>query len=268
MGGRVSVQDHPGPPEAPERPSRRPPEWLPSGFQVLKPPPVLIRSKSAMEAEAPRGPRSTGARAVPGPGAEKRAEAEEDKELVRRAQAGDEAAFGRLVERHGDRAYALALRILRSTSDAEEVAQDALVRAWRSLPRFRGDSAFSSWLYRIVARQAFDRAAVLKSRRNREASGEGIEALPAESAGPDPEARERAVRLERLVAGLPEVPRTVVTLYYYQDRSVAEVAKILGMPENTVKTHLSRARAALRTGWAREDAPEPPPAAPGDEGTR
>lgn len=210
-----------------------------------------------MEAEAPRGPRSTGARAVPGPGAEKRDEArpegEEDRELVRRAQEGDEAAFSVLVERHGDRAYALALRILRSTSDAEEVAQDALVRAWRSLSKFRGDSAFSSWLYRIVARQAFDRAAVLKSRRHREVGGEGIDDVPAETAGPDPEARERAVRLERLVAGLPEVPRTVVTLYYYQDRSVAEVAKILGMPENTVKTHLSRARAALRTGWTDEE---------------
>lgn len=210
-----------------------------------------------MEAEAPRTPRTTGARAVPGSSAEKRAEAQprgdDDRELVRRAQGGDEAAFGVLVERHGDRAYALALRILKSTSDAEEVAQDALVRAWRSLPRFRGDSAFSSWLYRIVARQAFDRAAVLKSRRQRETGGEGIEDVPAETSGPDPEARERAVRLERLVAGLPEVPRTVVTLYYYQDRSVAEVAKILGMPENTVKTHLSRARATLRTGWTGEE---------------
>ena len=202
-----------------------------------------------MEAEAPRAPRGTGARAVPGRGAE----ATDDRELVRRAQGGDEAAFGVLVERHGDRAYALALRILKSTSDAEEVAQDALVRAWRSLPRFRGDSAFSSWLYLIVARRAFDRAAVLKSRRHRETGGEGIEDVPAETAGPDPEARERAVRLERLVAGLPEVPRTVVTLYYYQDRSVAEVAKILGMPENTVKTHLSRARTALRTGWTDEE---------------
>jgi len=60
-----------------------------------------------------------------------------------------------------------------------------------------------------------------------------------------PEARERAVRLERLVAGLPDVPRTVVTLYYYQDRSVAEVARILQMPENTVKTRLFYARKRL-----------------------
>jgi RNA polymerase sigma-70 factor (ECF subfamily) len=213
----------------------------------LKPLGPLARSKSSGEG-GPIPPRH-GRAADRGGGAEP-----DERELIRRAQGGDQAAFQRLVEQHGQRAYALALRIVRSASDAEEVAQDALVRAWRSLPRFRGDSAFSSWLYRIVVRRAFDRAAVLKGRRGREAGAEGIEMLPAEGGGPDPEARERAVRLERLVAGLADVPRTVVTLYYYQDRSVAEVARILQMPENTVKTHLSRARAALRTGWLDQDA--------------
>jgi RNA polymerase sigma-70 factor (ECF subfamily) len=215
-------------------------------------PPDLSKSSSEAGEEHPGRPGRGGQGGAPAEG-----EAEE-RELIRLAQDGDPNAFRRLVERHGTRAYALALRIVRSASDAEEVAQDALVRAWRSLPRFRGDSKFSSWLYRIVVRRAFDRAAVLKGRRGREVSAEGIESLAAEGAAegasPDPEARERAARLERLVAGLPEVPRTVVTLYYYQDRSVAEVARILGMPENTVKTHLSRARAALRTGWLGEDA--------------
>ena len=181
----------------------------------------------------------------------------EERELVRRAQGGDQAAFRRLVDRHGDRVHALALRILRSASDAEEVAQDALVRAWRALPRFRGDAAFSTWLYRIVVRQAFDRAAVLKGRRMREVGLEAIDQIAEPAApGPDPEARERGARLERLVAQLPEVQRTVVTLYYYHDRSVEDVARTLHMPENTVKTHLSRARAALRTAWLREADPD------------
>jgi RNA polymerase sigma-70 factor (ECF subfamily) len=187
----------------------------------------------------------------------------EERELVRRAQAGDERAFRRLVEMHGDRASALALRIVRSPSDAEEDAQDALVRAWRSLPRFRGESAFSSWLYRIVVRRAYDRAAVLKGRRGREAGIEDAGSLPAAAPGPDAGARELSVRLERLVAELPEVPRTVVTLYYYQDRSVAEVASILRMPENTVKTHLSRARERLRTGWSASEDPATGPSAKG-----
>jgi RNA polymerase sigma-70 factor (ECF subfamily) len=177
----------------------------------------------------------------------------EDRDLVRRAQGGDEGAFRHLVERHGGRAHALALRILKSASDAEEVAQDAFVRAWRALPGFRGDSAFSSWLYRIVARRAFDRAAVLKGRRAREADIERAEDLPAAEAGPDATASERSRRIERLLAALPEVPRTVVTLYYLEDRSVQEVAMTMRMPENTVKTHLSRARAALRIAWMREE---------------
>ena len=90
---------------------------------------------------------------------------------------------------------------------------------------------------------------------------------PIEATGFDrtPSYAETRAWLERLVAGLPEVPRTVVTLYYYQDRSVAEVATILRMPENTVKTHLSRARAALRVGWTAENVPDPPQAAPGDD---
>jgi RNA polymerase sigma-70 factor (ECF subfamily) len=175
-----------------------------------------------------------------------------DDELVRRARAGDAEAFRSLVDRHADRALALARRILRSPSDAEEVAQDAFVRAWRALPRFRGDSAFSSWLYRIVARQAFDRSAVLKSRRSREAGIEGVEDLPAGSGGADDEALGRARQLERLVAALPETQRIVVTLFYFQDRSVEEVAGTLRMPENTVKTHLNRARAALRAAWPTE----------------
>lgn len=217
----------------------------PRGAAGLKPWEVLIPSKSAMEAQA--------APPAAGEGSGRAAEGAEDRELVRRAQGGDEAAFRRLVERHGGRAHALALRILRSTSDAEEVAQDAFVRAWRALPGFRGDSAFSSWLYRIVARRAFDRAAVLKGRRAREADIEHAGDLPAAAAGPDPEGRERARRLERLLAELPEVPRTVVTLYYLEDRSVHEVAKTMRMPENTVKTHLSRARAALRVAWMRDE---------------
>lgn len=210
----------------------------------MKPFDPLDPSKSSMETRAAPSP-------DPGAPSSHGNEAGEDRELVRRAQAGDEAAFRRLVDRHADRAYALALRIVRTASDAEEVAQDAFVRAWRGLPRFRGDAAFSSWLYRIVARRAFDRAAVLKGRRGREveADAEAIERLPDDARHVDDDARARARRLARLVASLPDVPRLVVTLYYFEDRSVEEVAKTLQMPENTVKTHLSRARAALRGAW-------------------
>jgi RNA polymerase sigma-70 factor (ECF subfamily) len=173
--------------------------------------------------------------------------AADDDECVARARGGDAEAFRVLVERYRDRVYGLALRIVRSAPDAEEVAQDAFVRAWLALPRFRGEASFSTWIYRIAARRAFDRAQTLKLRRGREA---GIEAAgEAAALGDDAPRTALARQLERLVAGLPPAQRVAVTLYYLQDRSVEQVAVTLAMPENTVKTHLSRARAALRATW-------------------
>ena len=171
----------------------------------------------------------------------------EERRLIARAQAGDTGAFRELVDQHRARAYTLALRILRSTSDAEEVAQDAFVRVWTALPGFRGESSFATWLHRIVARRAFDRAQVLRNRRARE---QDEEALP-EPAAPVTEDADtlRAAVLQRLVSGLSPAQRAAVTLFYYEGRSVEQVAMILGMPENTVKTHLLRARAALRSAW-------------------
>jgi RNA polymerase sigma-70 factor (ECF subfamily) len=176
--------------------------------------------------------------------------------LVERARAGDREAFRELVEQHQDRAFGLALRITRSRADAEEVAQDAFVRAWLALPRFRGESSFATWLHRIVARRALDRVSELRLRIGREVVVEDVAlvARPADAAeGADPEAAARARRIERLVLELPAAQRAAVTLFYYEDRSVSQVAETLGMPENTVKTHLARARAALRRAWLRVD---------------
>ena len=175
--------------------------------------------------------------------------APDEQSLVRRAQAGDQAAFRVLVARHRDRAYALALRLTGSAADAEEVAQDAFVRAWRALPAFRLEARFGTWLHRIVARLALDRRVQLQARAKREAP---------ESDAPEPVAPEAGEENERilalLLAELPERARAAVVLYYYEDRSVGEVARILGVPEGTVKTLLSRARVSLREAWARQEA--------------
>lgn len=184
--------------------------------------------------------------------------------LVERARGGDQNAFRELVVLHQDRAYGLALRITRSPADAEEVAQDAFVRAWLALPRFRGESSFATWVHRIVARRALDRLRELKARRGHEMGVEEAALLPAPDvrppgvqAGAGPggfEEMVRARRLERLVFELPAAQRAAVTLYYYEGKSVEQVAAMLGMPGNTVKTHLARARAALRKAWLREQA--------------
>ena len=180
----------------------------------------------------------------------------EERAWVERARGGDTEAFRKLVERHRDRAYGLAFRMLGSAAEAEETAQDAFLRAWRALPHFRGESAFSTWLHRIVVRRALDRQAVLKSRRAREAPLE--EAGPGQLAAP-PTTGEAALepglrrKLERLLDSLSEMQRTVVLLYYYEDRSVDEVARTLGIPEGSVKTHLHRARALLRDQWLEDE---------------
>jgi RNA polymerase sigma-70 factor (ECF subfamily) len=174
---------------------------------------------------------------------------------VERAKLGDDGAFRRLVERHRDRAYGLALRILRSAPDAEDAAQEAFVRAWRALPLFRGESGFSTWLYRIVARQSFDRLEQIKRRRERETALDAV-AEPA-AAAPGAASGSLARRLERLMGTLSPVQRAAVSLYYWQDLSVEDVATALGMPENTVKTHLSRARNELRDAWRRAEHDEP-----------
>lgn len=186
------------------------------------------------------------------------AAADPDLALTGRARDGDAEAFRQLVERHRDRAYAVARRIVRFDADAEEVAQDAFVRAWKALPGFRGESRFSTWLHRIVVRQALDRAETLARRRGREAALDDAPAAVAAvaDAATDFEATHRARRLETLVDGLTPAQRAAVTLYYHEDHSVERTAELLQLPVNTVKTHLRRAREALRTGWlAQEETP-------------
>ena len=195
------------------------------------------------QAASPGAPGERISSSTPAPGG---TTAEDDRSLVARAKAADQASFRELVDRHRDRAYGLALRILRSPPDAEEVAQDAFVRAWLSLPGFRGEAKFSTWLYRIVARRAFDRAAVLKGRRARETSLEEARSVAVGKASLEAAARAtNMLRLERSLDELSAVQRAVVTMYYYQERAVQQVAEALGLPEGTVKDPpSSRARGA------------------------
>jgi RNA polymerase sigma-70 factor (ECF subfamily) len=178
----------------------------------------------------------------------------EEAAILERARAGDAQAFRQLVEQHQDRAYTLALRILGSAAEAEETAQDAFMRAWLALPGFRGEASFSTWLHRIVVNRALDRAARLRRRAALEAGpgSAGEAAGAADTAGGTEEAT-RSRRLEAMIQLLPPAQRAAITLYYYEDRSVAEVARTLGVPPGTVKTHLSRARRALRDGWLRRE---------------
>lgn len=205
----------------------------------MKPQAVLERSKPAMNPGSHKIAPPAGA-GEPG--------------LVEQARGGDLRAYEALVQEYTGRAFGLALRIVRSTPDAEEVVQDAFVRAWKALPSFRADATFGTWLYRIVTNCALDRCARLKNRALREAPLEAHDShMDARAAGTGTEDGAEHARLARLVASLPAIQRAVVTLYYLQDRSVAEVAATLHLNENTVKTHLHRARATLRHAWTGEE---------------
>ncbi len=178
-----------------------------------------------------------------------------DQELVARSLAGDDAAFGELVTRYSDFVYTIAARIV-GDSDADDVAQESFIRAHAALGRFRGDSKFSSWLYRI----AVNRSLTHLKRRGRRPEpvdlGPGAEGLAAvlPDGGPDPERLvlddEFRLRVRRAVAALPPRYRAAVTLFYLEEKDYAEVAGVLGIPMGTLKTHLHRARAMLREALA------------------
>ena len=173
----------------------------------------------------------------------------DETEMVRRSQGGDQQAFAVLVQAYQGTAYALALRLLRNPEEAADVAQEAFIRAWQALPRFRGQSRFGTWLYRIVYNLSLNRQDALRRQGPRVADGEAVAAaLPAREGDPvrETEAGELREWLWEQVDLLPERYRAVLVLYYLRELSYDEIAGILELPLGTVKTHLYRAKAELK----------------------
>lgn len=180
----------------------------------------------------------------------------EDRDIIEQVLAGDTDAFGQLVERYQSKVYNLALRMTGSEDDASDMAQEAFLRAWRSLPAFQFESAFSTWLFRLTHNICIDHLRAQKRRPTVSltvADDEGEEAvqLDVPDPAPDPElaailAEDRAL-LAMAMAQLPEGFREILTLRAINDLSYSEIAEILHLQEGTVKSRLSRARAQLRT---------------------
>jgi RNA polymerase sigma-70 factor (ECF subfamily) len=162
--------------------------------------------------------------------------------LVTRAQRRDPRAFEELYRRHHRRIYALALRLTRDAGRAEELTQDAFVRAWEALPAFRGDSAFATWLHGIAVRVFLEQSRTERRRTERIETADDLEVylVAARRAMP-----ETSLSLEKAIAGLPDGARVPLVLYAVEGYKYEEIARLLGLALGTVKAQIHRARRLL-----------------------
>lgn len=173
-----------------------------------------------------------------------------DREAVSRVRAGDVEAFAGIVERWQGPLVNLAWRFCRDRGQAEEMAQDAFIRAFRALPRWRGESAFSTWLFAIATN-------LYRSHARRTGptwvAVEEAEAVadPAPGVGSALEREDEAEAVRQAVFGLPARYRDALILYYFHELDVEAAARTLQLPEGTVKARLSRGRDLLRGKLAR-----------------
>jgi len=173
--------------------------------------------------------------------------------LIERCRAGDLTAFEPLVEKYRQRAYRLAYNVLRDPEEAWDVAQDAFIRAFQALPSFRGDSAFYTWLFRIVMNVARDRARQ-HAARGRAFGTERVDEkdwdriLVDQGTAPDANATqvEEREKIRRALATLSEPHRAIIMLSDLEGLSYREIAEVLNIPMGTVMSRLHNARRRLR----------------------
>ncbi|MBM3469622.1 MAG: sigma-70 family RNA polymerase sigma factor [Armatimonadetes bacterium] len=167
----------------------------------------------------------------------------DERDLIHRSRAGEIEAFDLLVRLHQDRVYNLAYRITGNREDASDAAQDAFVRAYQALPRYREDAAFSTWLYRIATNAALDLV-------RRRPAHPAVELSAEFRAIDDPEAaanrREVTRRVHAALGRLPVEYRTAVVLRDLQGLAYDEIARVLQVPLGTVRSRLARGREAMR----------------------
>lgn len=168
----------------------------------------------------------------------------DEQELIERARQGDRDAFADLVWRHQDTVHTLATRLV-GPDLAADVAQEALIRAWRALPRFRGEAAFSTWLHRITVNTAW----TLRKRAARHQAQQLEDTLVDDGLAPERAGELTDVRagLKRAIAELSPGQRAVLVLRDVYGWSNAEVARELAITPTTAKVRLHRARKRLRT---------------------
>ncbi len=177
----------------------------------------------------------------------------DERALIQRCIAGDAAAFEPLVEKYRQRVWRLAYQVLHDREEAWDVAQEAFVRAFHSLPSFRGQSAFYTWLFRITVNVATDRHRQRGARARafgpeRVTEEEWARSTPDPGRGPDQEAAraEQRERIRRALDALPPKARTIIMLSDVEGLSYREIAEVLNCPIGTVMSRLHNARKRLK----------------------
>ena len=176
-----------------------------------------------------------------------------DPALLRRAQAGEQAAFGEIMRAHHERTFRLVYAIVRHEHDARDVCQEIWLTVWRELPKFRGDAKFTTWLHPIATRRALDH---LRKRRRWfdrflpiASSDDQFDSAPEPVSADDPrqptESADRRAQLRRAVAALPPKLRAVLALREVEGLSYEEIARATSIPTGTVMSRLYHARRLL-----------------------
>ncbi|MEK4145673.1 RNA polymerase sigma factor SigW [Robertmurraya sp. FSL W8-0741] len=176
------------------------------------------------------------------------------KKRIKQVLKGDQNAYAEIVEIYKDKVFQLCFRMLGNRHEAEDMAQEAFIRAYVNIASFNIDLKFSTWLYRIATNLCIDRIRKKKPDFYLDAEVSGTDGLtmysqvPSDSALPEEEVEsiELHETIQREIAKLPEKYRSVIVLKYIEELSLNEISKILDMPLGTVKTRIHRGREALR----------------------
>jgi RNA polymerase sigma-70 factor (ECF subfamily) len=194
--------------------------------------------------------------------------AEPSADIIRRAQAGDSEAITQLILSQQHYVYSIAMSVLKHPDDAADLTQEAFIRLFRALPQYTGESRFTTWLYRLVVNLGRDelrrrgRQVALVSPSTDEEDQDPISSVADDDRWSDPalalDSREVREEVRRALTQLEEHYRLVLTLYYFDDMKYTDIAEVLDMPLNTVKSHIRRGKERLALLL---QAQEQPPAA-------
>ncbi len=171
----------------------------------------------------------------------------DDQKLIEAIQNGDTKAYTQLVNRYKDLVYTLAIRMLKHREEAEEVAQDTFIKVFKSLQKFKGDSKFSTWIYKVTYNTCLDRIKKNKKHYNDVAIDEftfnKLDSI--DNALDNMINEEKSVLIKKCINKLPEDSSALLTLFYFEELSLEEISKIINIEANTVKVKLFRARKKL-----------------------